>query len=159
MGVRVCSLKYDSAVHGAQSIAPGDYQIIHFPYGVQESTDDFNMHAEAQPDGKASKFGDDRSGLIWPSIKGWGHLYAYIILDGGAYTETRDRFVRDPLSLTTGWDSTATEDHKPTPGGQYTTKAWGIFVDPNTPLSVMVKHDAPHSVKLLLAEFKLAVSE
>src|SRR4051794_10219785 len=113
MTVQVCSLKYDSAVHGPQSIAPGDFRIIHFPFGAQESTDAFNMHQEVQPDGKASKFGDDRSGLIWPGIEGWGHLYGYVILDAGNYTETRDRFVRDPLSLTTGWDSTCTQDREP----------------------------------------------
>ncbi|MFI6504451.1 hypothetical protein [Nonomuraea typhae] len=36
------------------------------------------------------------------------------------------------------------------------SKSWGLFVRPDTPLAPMVKHNASTSVKLELAEFKLA---
>jgi hypothetical protein len=77
--------------------------------------------------------------------------------DAGGYSELRDRFVRDPLDLTTGYDSTCTEDHPPTPGGQYRAKTWGMFVHPGTPIGLLVKHDASKAVNLTFAEFKLAI--
>lgn len=149
----VCSLKADVP----QDIpADGRYHLVRFPYGV-ESYDVHGMHEPVQPDGVVSTDGDDRAGLIWPAVAGWASLYAMAQWAPGDYTELRDRFVRDPLDLTTGFDSTATEDYPPTVGGQYRAKAWGMFVTPGTPLGLMVRHNAIGPVGLTLAEFKMVI--
>lgn len=156
MPVQVCSLKVDTS----QLIpADGKYHIVRFPFGVAESYDEHCMHQMAQPDGyRISDWRrDDRSGLIWPAVDGWGSLTAMVYWEAGDYTETRDRFVRDPLGLSTGPDSTATEDHRPTPGGQYLHKSHEMFVHPNVPLALMVRHNAPRAVAVTLAELKLAI--
>lgn len=152
----VASLKTDIP----QSI-PGDgqYHVVRFPFGAAESYDAHNMHQATQPDGYVvtSWAQDDRSGLIWPAAAGWGDLYGLMYWEGADYTEVRSRFVRDPLSLAGGYDSTCTEDDNPTPGGQYRAKSWGVFVDPGTPLALLVRHNASQPVDLTLAEFKLAI--
>ncbi|MGI5288016.1 hypothetical protein ACQEVF_32390 [Nonomuraea polychroma] len=152
MGDYVCSLKAD-----AQTIpvTGSDYYLVRFPYGT-ESYDPHAMHNPAQPDGVVSAYPDPRSGLIWPAHDAWADLYALLYWEAEEYTELRDRFVRDPLSLTTGYDSTCTEDRAITPGGQYIAKSWAIWVHPETPIGLMVKHNAPTSVKLTFSEFKLA---
>lgn len=156
MPVLVCSLKVETP----QLIpADGDYHIVRFPYGSAESYDVHGMHQTAQPDGYqlTDWAADDRSGLIWPAVEGWGQLFGMVQWEPGDYTEVRDRFVRDPLGLAGVPDSTATEDYPPTPGGQYRTKSWGLFVDPATPLGLMVRHNASTPRKVTLAEFKLAI--
>ncbi|MGW5175926.1 hypothetical protein ACWERY_16380 [Streptomyces sp. NPDC004082] len=149
---RICSLKVDTP----QSIPPGPaYQVVRFPYPDQ-SYDGWSMHQPVQPDGRAvtgwSK--DDRSGLIWPAVEGWGVLTALIYWEAGDYRELRDRFVRDPLG---DYDSTATDHRPPSPGIQCFTKHHEIFVRPDVPLALMVAHDATYSKKLTLAEFKLVI--
>ncbi|MFD7793648.1 hypothetical protein [Streptomyces sp. NPDC059759] len=156
MTVQICSL----IVNEPQSIpADGQYHVVRFPFGAGESFDDCNMHQTAQPDGYAVTDWrhDDRSGLIWPAAEGWGSLNALMYWDDGSYSEIRSRFVRDPLDLSTGFDSTCTEDTPSTPGGQYRAKHWELFVHPGTPLALMVKHDAGRSVNLSFAELKLAI--
>jgi hypothetical protein len=152
VGDYVCSLKAD-----AQTIprTGDDYYVVRFPYGT-ESYDAHGMHQPAQPDGAVSAYPDSRSGLIWPKHDAWAQVYALLYWDPGDYTELRDRFVRDPLNLTTGYDSTCTEDRALSPGGQYIAKSWGMFVHAETPLALMVKHNASGPVRLALAEFKLA---
>ncbi|MFC3998489.1 hypothetical protein ACFOVU_21370 [Nocardiopsis sediminis] len=153
MAVRVCSLIVDTP----QTIpADGAYHLLRFPYSG-ESADPHRMHQPGQPDGADSEFPDPRSGLIWPAVSGWGELKALVYWDEGDYTEVRDRFVRDPLSLSTGSDSTCTEDHQATTGGQYRGKAWGIFVEPETPLGVMVRHNGTSPATVSHAQFKLAI--
>ncbi|MEV0639059.1 hypothetical protein AB0I77_29770 [Streptomyces sp. NPDC050619] len=162
-GVQVCSLKVDTP----QAVSPGTtYQIVKFPFGAKESTDRFEMHQATQPDGYVVEDWekDDRSGLIWPSKAGWGHLYAMIQWGEpsgvGAYTELRDQYVRDPLGLTPNPnDTTATEHRAPTPGGQYFVKNHGLFVTPGTPLALRVTHNAALPVALKLAEFKLVIHD
>ncbi|WP_069885283.1 hypothetical protein [Streptomyces luteocolor] len=155
MTVLVCSLKSETL----QSIPnDGDYHVVRFP-PVGEPCDVHGMHQQAQPDGYEIRdwARDDRSGLIWPACPGWGSLTAVLYWEEGDYTEVRDRFVRDPLGLTTGYDSTATEDHPPTGGGQFLHKSHELFVDPGTPLAVLVRHNASRPRRLTLAEFKLAI--
>jgi hypothetical protein len=153
MSVYVCSLKTEIP----QVIpADGQYHIVRFPYG-SEPYDALGMHSSLQPDGVTSAFPDERSGLIWPVCEGWGSLTAMVYWEAGGYTEIRDRFVRDPLGLTTGADSTATEDHAPTPGGQYRHKCHAMFVHLDTPLALMVRHNDCAPRKITLAEFKLAI--
>lgn len=160
-GVQVCSLKFDTP----QLIQPGSsYQILRFPFGAEESTDRFEMHQLAQPDGYVitDPATDDRAGLIWPSTAGWGHLYAMIQWEAasaaGGYTELRDQYVRDPLGLTpTPADTTATEHRTPTPGAQFFAKSHGIFVTPMTPLALRVTHNDVNPRTVTLAEFKLAI--
>ncbi|GGY17708.1 hypothetical protein [Streptomyces djakartensis] len=160
-GVQVCSLKVDTP----QPIAPGSgYKVVRFPFGAAESSDRFEMHQAAQPDGYVVSdwATDDRSGLIWPAKTGWGQLYAMIHWEApsgtGGYTELRDQFVRDPLGLTPDpGDTTATEHRAPSPGGQYFTKSHGIFVAPGTPLALRVTHNDANARLLTLAEFKLVI--
>ena len=154
MADHVCSLKVDNP----QTIPAGpDYTLLRFPYGgTGESFDSDGMHNAAQPDGVTSAYPDPRSGLIWPAHDAWANLYALVQWDDGNYTEVRDRFTRDPLGLASAPDPTCTEDHPPTPGGQYLAKSWAIFVHPGVPIGLMVRHNASAPVKVLLAEFKLA---
>lgn len=150
----VCSLK----VELDQTIPnDGQYHLVRLPYGVgEESYDAYGMHEPAQPDGSlvTNWATDDRSGLIWPHVYGWGTPFGMVQWEPGDYTETRDQIVRDPLVLA---DTTATEDKAPTPGGQYGTKAWGMFVYPTVPLGLRVRHNASSPKKVTLAEFKLAI--
>ncbi|MHA4814695.1 hypothetical protein ACXZ65_10115 [Streptomyces aculeolatus] len=154
MAVYICSLIVDEP----QVIpADGEYHIVRFPYGGRESFDAHGMHQAAQPDGKRSSYPDRRSGLIWPSREGWGSLTAMVFWEKGDYTEVRDRFVRDPLGLAGGYDSTATEDHAGTPGGEYRHKHHELFVRPRTPLAFLVRHNGGRSARITHAQFKLAI--
>lgn len=149
-----CSLKFDTDQD--QMIAPGDYQIVRFPFHPIESSDVYDLHPVIQPDtGQSVTLSSPRSGLIWPSHARWATLWGLLYWADGPYTEVRSRFTRDPLNLSSGYDSTATEDHNDTPGGQYRTKAWAAKVYPDTPWALMVRHNADVAVKLDFAEFKM----
>lgn len=150
---RICSLKADVP----QSIPDdGLYHVVRFPYPDQ-SYDAWGMHTPAQPDGStvASWAKDDRSGLIWPSVEGWGVLTSMIYWEAGGYDELRDRYVRDPLGPAP--DSTATEHRPPSPGIQCWHKTHEMFVHPDVPIALLVAQDAGVARKLTLAEFKLAI--
>lgn len=151
----VCSLKTKSGVK--QSIPPGpDYTIVRFPFDGQESSDSHDLHPVLQPDTAESiTYTSPRAGLIWPAHTAWADLYGMLYWDAGNYTELRDRFVRDPLNLSSGYDSTCTEDHNVTPGGSYIAKAWGLRAYVGTPLALMVKHNSSGPVNLAFAEFKV----
>jgi hypothetical protein len=75
----------------------------------------------------------------------------------GQYSEVRSRFVRDPLNLAGGPDSTCTEDSRTTPGAQFRAKAWGMFVHLGTPIALLVRHNGSSPVALTHAQFKLAI--
>ncbi|GAA2092985.1 hypothetical protein GCM10009801_59840 [Streptomyces albiaxialis] len=156
MTVHVCSLisNHTQSVPGG-----GGYHILRFPFGAGESYDGHGMHQMVQPDGYeiVDWDSDDRSGLIWPAADGWGELTANIHWEDGNYSELRDRFVRDPLGLSTGPDSTATDHRPPSPGMQCFTKTHGIFVHPGTPLALLVGHTDSRSRRIVHAQFKLAV--
>ncbi|MFF5339592.1 hypothetical protein ACFY4H_02610 [Streptomyces althioticus] len=159
-GVQVCSLKRDTPQTIPAANSP--YTVIRFPFGSAESSDAFAMHQVNQPDGYVitSWDTDPRSGLIWPSVAGWGTLHAMIQWEAGNYDELRDQFVRDPLGLTPDPnDTTATEHRPPSPGMQCWTKSWGIFVNPSVPLAVRATHDDSVARKIVLAEFKLVIHE
>lgn len=155
MTVHVCSL----ILNEPQTIpADGDYHIVRFPFGSGESYDAHGMHQMSTPGYQITDWRtDDRSGLIWPAVSGWGSLTAMVYWESGNYSEVRDRFVRDPLNLSTGYDSTATEDHAPTPGGQYRHKCHELFVNPETPLGFLVRHNASTPRRITHAQFKLAI--
>ena len=90
-GVEVCSLKRDTP----QTVpANSPYTVIRFPFGSAESSDRFTMHQVNQPDGYVitNLDNDPRSGLIWPSVAGWGTLYAMIQWEAGGYDELRDHY-------------------------------------------------------------------
>lgn len=143
-----------------QVIQPGTtYQIVRFPYDG-ESFDPVGMHEAAQPDGYVvtNWATDDRSGLIWPPMRGWGTLYAALqFADSSDASEYRSQFVRDPLNISTGSDTTATEHRAETVGGEFWTRTWGLVVNPGTPLAVRVAHNASGPHNLTLAEFKLVI--
>lgn len=148
----VCSL----ITGGSQSIPPNVYTPLRFPFNA-ESADAFDLHPTVQPDtGETITSTNPRASLIWPKHTAWATLSGLVYWDPDDYTEVRDRFVRDPLNLTTGYDSTCTEDHPPTPGGQYRAKNWPIFVHPNTPVALLVRHDASSAVAVSFAEFKMS---
>ncbi|MFH9073458.1 hypothetical protein [Streptomyces alboflavus] len=156
MSVYVCSLK----TTGPQLIDPGGYQVVRLPYGGGESYDPHGMHPAEQPDGYVvgSWLAEDRAGLIWPAIDGWGELRAMIQWEAGGYTELRDQVVRDPLGMTSDpADTTATDHRPPTPGMQCFTKAWSIFVHPGVPLALRVAHNDAGPRQLVLAELKLII--
>ncbi|MEW9530674.1 hypothetical protein [Microbispora sp. NPDC049125] len=158
MTLHICSLKVETAQ--AVPVLASDYYLLRFPYTVSdESWDPHNMHRPTQPGGAVSTFPDARSGLIWPTVSGWGCLTAMVYWDAGSSSEYRARFVRDPLSLTTGYDSTATTDDAPTPGGQYRHYSHAMFVHPNTPIGLMVRHAASTPLAVTLAELKLAIED
>jgi hypothetical protein len=149
----VCSLK----VATPQTIPAGaSYTVVRFPFESGENFDPLDMHPVLQPDGVTVTYADGRAGLIWPAHDAWARLDAMLQWEDGPYTEVRDRFVRDPLELAGPEDSTCTEDHPATPGGQYLAKSWAMFVHPGVPLAVAVRHNASRGVRLLLAEFKLS---
>lgn len=156
-GVHVVSLKVDIP----QLIADdGEYHVVRFP-DAGEPYDPYGMHQRLQPDGYEVRDWqrDDRSGLIWPAVDGWGVLTANLHWEAGNYTELRDRFVRDPLDLVDGYDSTATDHRAPSPGMQCFTKQHQMFVHPGVPVALLVAHNASSDRRLVLAEFKLAIHE
>lgn len=148
----VCSLK----VEQAQTVPVGDYYLVRFPFTGQPY-DPHRMHASQQPDGVLASYPDPRSGLIWPARTGWGWLTAMVFWESGNATEYRAQFARDPLNLTTGIDTTGTTDQAPTPGGQYKHYDHQIFVHPQVPLGLRVRHSAKSPLRITLAEFKLAI--
>jgi hypothetical protein len=163
VAVRIVSLKVETP----QSIpADGQYHLVKFPYDT-ESYDPWGMHNPLQPDAykvpTSSWATQPRSGLVWPcwpdGVRGWGTVHGLVYWEAGGYSEVRSRIVRDPLGLTAkGYDSTCTEDHVATVGQQFRPKNWGLFIDPQTPLGLMVKHNAFGPVDVTLAEFKLVIS-
>lgn len=153
MSALFCSLATDRP----QKIPPRTYTLLTFPYGAEESYDVWNMHPAMQPDGAQSVFPDDRSGLIWPDTVGLGHLSACIHWEAGGYREIRDRFVRDPLGLMGGPDSTATDHRAPSLGQQFFTKHHEIVVRPNWPLGLLVYHDDSVPRHVTYAQFKLTI--
>jgi hypothetical protein len=155
MAVRVCSL----ILSETQEVPPGDlYHVVRFPFGA-ENSDTHHMHDAEQPDGVSTTFSHDRAGLIWPSADGWGELTALMYWGPGRYSEVRSRFVRDPLDLAGGADSTCTEDSAATPGAQFRAKSYAIFVHVGTPLALMVRHNGQLPVPLTHAQFKLAIHD
>ena len=151
MRLVVCSL----ITGGSQTIpVSGDYTAIRFPFNA-ESYDPDGLHNPLQPDtGQTVTVSDPRASLIWPQHTAWATLNALIYWDSGSYTEIRDRFVRDPLNLTTGYDSTCTEDHAATIGGQYIAKNWNVWVHPLTPIGLLVRHNSSSPQTVSLAELK-----
>jgi hypothetical protein len=142
-----------------QLIQPGAYANVRFPYDG-ESADYASMHQATQPDGYVvtNWAVDDRSSLIWPAMRGWATVYAAAqFADESDATEYRSQFARDPLDLSTGLDTTATEHRAATVGGEFWTRTFGLVVNPGTPLSFRVSHNASTPQNLTLAEFKLVI--
>ncbi|APY89111.1 hypothetical protein DCW30_21195 [Streptomyces alfalfae] len=165
MPVAICSLKWDAAQDGRQSVTydSDGYHLVRFPYGAgEENYDPWRMHDPAKGGGSSAAFPHPRSGLIWPSHDGWGVLSALVFWepDSGP-TEYRTRFVRDPLGLSTGYDSTATTDSAPTRGSQFRSYVWQMFVHPNTPVGLKISArgvgDVRKKTPITHAQFKLAI--
>ncbi|MFD9442175.1 hypothetical protein [Streptomyces sp. NPDC060001] len=165
MSIVVCSLKWDASVLKTRkpTYDSDGYHLVRFPYGSSgESYDPWKMHDPFHGGSVASKFPDARSGLIWPSHEGWGVVSALVFWEADERAEEyRARFVRDPLNLSTGYDSTATTDIAPTRGGQYRSYMWQMFVTPGVPLGFKVSargsRDTKVATPMTLAEFKLAI--
>lgn len=142
----------------------GEYHLLKFPY-VGESYDPHVMHQTSTPetyldDGAWRE--DPHSGLIWPKFPwedGLGILEANVHWEDGDYTELRDRFVRDPLNLTTGYNSTATDHRAPSPGMQCFTKFHQIVVKKDVPLGLMVAQNGTGPRRVVHAQFKLSITK
>jgi len=153
----IVSLKAD----GGQLIQPGRWTVVRFPTD-EESYDPLDMHARLQKHDAYEVRDwarDDRSGLIWPARNGWGTLNAMLQWEPGGYDELRDQFIRDPLNLSTGPDTTATDHRPPSPGMQCFTKTWSLSVRVGTPLALRVAHNDDQPRLLTLAELKLEIRE
>ncbi|MFF3764248.1 hypothetical protein ACFYYR_09200 [Streptomyces sp. NPDC001922] len=167
MSLVVCSLKWDLGTSGTgpQRITydSDGYHLVRFPYGrTGESTDPWGMHDPAHGGSEPSVYPDARSGLIHPSHDGWGVLSAMVIWQPDTRpSEFRARFVRDPLGLSTGYDSTGTCDSAHTGGSQFRTYMWQFAVKRGTPVGLKVtargSGDRRIAVPVTLAEFKLAI--
>lgn len=156
MPVHVCSL----ILQERQSVEPGDYRIVLFPFGSAESDDFHGMHQVEQPQGApvADWRRDERAGLIWPTVTGWATLVANLHWEPGGYDELRDQFVRDPLGFTSSpVDTTATDHRPPSPGMQCFTKQHAIWVHPGVPVALRVAHTDSRPRALVHAQFKLAI--
>ncbi len=142
-----------------QVIDPGGYVIVKFPFGSYESWDVQGMHNVKQPDGHTitSWDSDERSGLIWPKVRGLALVYATMHWESGNYTECRHQFIRDPLNLSTGPDTTGTEHRTPGPGMQCFSTMWQGIVNPQTPMAYRVAHNASSPRKLVHAQFKMSI--
>ena len=144
-----------------QLIPPRTWTVVRFPYDG-ESYDALGMHEPIQTfdDYEVRDWQrDDRSGLAWPHHAGWVRLYAMVQWEPasriGGYRSLHDQFARDPLGLTTGLDTTATDQRPPTDGMQSFCKAWGLFANPMTPLALRVWHNDRRPRRVTLAEFKV----
>ena len=142
-----------------QVIPRGEYTIVRFPYssgGGAEQSDAEGMHSPAQPDGGSSAYPDERSGLIWPAHSGViGHWLAEAQFEPGDYSEIRLQFIRDPLNLSTGANTTGTTHLPKSPGMQCFTLSHMFIANADTPVAFRVFHNASGPVKLTLAEHKL----
>lgn len=138
----VCSLKTTAG----QLIQPNTWTLVHFEGAAVENVDDFGMH---DPDAVG-----DPSGLITvQGGSGWGLLAGMAQWDSpGDATETRAGFVRDPLGVP---DTTATNHFARTPGGDYVTLVWPLYLPEGRAHGLRVYHNATTPRTLTLAEFKL----
>lgn len=153
MTVYVCSL----SATPDQVIQPNVDTLLTFPFD-QDQIDKWGMHEPSQPDGVVATSSDPRTGLIWPSCEGWGHLTAEFQWEAGGYTELRDQFMRDPLGFTADpMNDTARDDRVPSGGYQFFTKHHEIGVHPGVPLGVTVRHNDKVARKILYAQFKLCI--
>lgn len=164
MRLVVCSL----ITGGAQTIQPDTYTPVRFPFG-SESYDPDGLHTpDSPPNVRTITASDPEASMIWPAHDAWGTLTATmqwedvsaITLSADRPSQFRHQFVRDPFGYTSDpVNTTATSDHVPRKsgtGGTCKTKTWEIFVHPGVPLAYRVRHDADQSMRLMLAEFKLA---
>lgn len=150
--VYVCSLP---SGHG-QMIPANTWKTLEFRYH-NESYDEWGMHQPNQPDGGTSTFPDERSGLIWPNVRGWALVEGMVDLDQGNYSELWFQLCRDPLSLTTGKDETRKERRPVHSGPQYFAFQHWLRLSPGTPIAIQLKHNATAPVKVLYAQFKVAI--
>jgi hypothetical protein len=155
-GVHVVSLQ----VLDDQEVAPWTWHTVRFSYDSLESYDSWNMHNPAHPsftDGPVTDwFNDPRSGLIFPSKRGWGVLEAEYAWRDGDYTELRHQFVRDPFRAP---DATGLRHHPRSVGVQYFGAHWGIFVKPETPIAFQVYHNSSEPLDLADAQLKLTIHD
>lgn len=156
MAVYYCSL----GCTPDQVIPPNVYTLVRFPYdSVEEFGDIHGMHEPTHPDeySVTDWSTDDRSALVWPAVRGLGILHVTTHWESGNYNEIRDQFIRDPLNLNKGPDTTGTQHYAPSPGMQFFTKSWQLVVEPETPIGYMVYHNATTARKLVYVNLKLSI--
>lgn len=142
-------------------LIPNDnaWHIVRFPFEKSadaEQSDEWFMHEANRRRGYV-KFrvvdwqNDDRSGLIFPAIQGYGRMNSMVHWDSAI--TSRSQFARDPLGYTTGLDTTRTIDHS----GKFTGNNWEIMVRPRQPLALRVKNTSPAPATIVHAQFKLII--
>lgn len=153
MTVFVCSL----SASPDQVIPPNRYTLLRFPFETDQ-WDVWGMHQAEQPDGVTALSGQDRSGLIWPHVHGWGSLTGHVQMEAGDYSEVRTQFIRDPLGL--GDDpknATGVAHWPPSPGMQFLPPHHEFAVYPGVPVGLMVRHNDTVPRRVTYAQFKLAI--
>jgi|GEM_PF-3037823 len=154
-GVHVVSLQFLED----QEVPPWSWWTVRFPYDSLESYDVWNMHNPEEPLAGAPVTDwhtDERSGLLWPSKRGWGVFEAEYAWRAGTYKELRHQFVRDPQGAP---DATGLRHFPPSPGVQYMGAHWGFFVKPGQPVALQVYHDQPTPLDLADAQLKLTIHD
>lgn len=142
-----------------QEVPPYQWWTVRFPFDSLESYDLWNMHNPGHPalDTPITDwFNDPRSGLVYPSKRGWGEFHAEYAWRAGTYKELRHQFVRDPFGAP---NATGLRHHPPSPGVQYFGAHWGFFVAPHTPVAFQVYHDQPTPLDLADAQLKLVIHD
>lgn len=155
-----------------QEIPPWTWTTVRFPF-EGESGDPWNMHRADDPayatmpgafagsttpvTGPVTDWHkDERSGLIWPSKRGWASITAEFAWRDGTYTEIRDQFVRDPLRVP---NATGLEHRPRSIGVQYFSKHHEFAVKPETPVAVQVYHNQSTPLVLADGQFKMAIHD
>lgn len=154
-GVHVVSLQFLED----QAVPPNEWWTVRFPFDATESYDLWEMHDPEHPLLETPIMNwatDPRSGLVYPSKRGWGVLEAEYAWRDGTYTELRHQFVRDPFGAA---DATGMRHLPRSEGVQYFGAHWGIFVKPETPIVLQVWHNQAGDLDLADAQLKLTIHD
>lgn len=129
------------------SVPPATWTIAQFIGSASESSDVSNWHDAAAT--------GSPSGYITPNVSGWGLVAGEAQWSSsGDATEFRMQFIRDPAGI---MDTTGTNHVADTPGGDYMTTVWPMYVDSGTAYAFRVQHNASTNLTLTLAQFKVLV--
>lgn len=159
MTAHYCSLKfdaYDGSAYSPQTVPPGVWTPVRFPYGNAEPEDAENMHPFTV-NGIDYPFDTPEASLIRPPVTGpVGHWAIKINwLEGQSFTRAiKTQLCRDPFG-TPDWTATDTRAPHAAADEHDIVSAYMFRIDVAKPVAVRVKHSESSSRKIVLAEFKL----